>query len=123
VLLWTAFNSFGTQWGRGKAAMQRSDMAIRKLAGIDPRHFQPRIYRAVTEATSRQYDYYSRMHMPLSDEEVTMLKLVFFSALARRAQDQEKRQKLGGAISKLKRIARERIRHEILVEVTARTGY
>lgn len=115
--------SFIRHSGRGRAAMQQSDRAIKNMTGLDPRHFHPRIYRAVREAAIRRYDYHLRLHVPLTHEEVTMLKLVYLSVLARRVQDEARRERLGGAIKKLRHTARDRIRHEIYQEATARTGF
>jgi len=121
--LWLGVTSLGIRSGRGVAAMHESDRVIKSMTGMDPAHFHPRIYRIVRDAASQRYDYYRRTHTPLTPEELTLLKLVYFLALARRAQDQQKREKFGGAISKLKHVAGDRIRHEISLEVMARTGF
>lgn len=121
--LWTVVESFIRHTGGARSAMQESDRAIRRMTGLDPRHFHPRIYRAVREAALRRYDYHLRTRVPLTHEEVTMLKLVYLSVLARRTQDEARRKRLGGAIRSLKHMGRDRIRHEICQEATARTGF
>ena len=61
--------------------------------------------------------------MPLTDEEVTMLKLTSLCELAEHAEDGDTRKKLGDAIARLRRIAEDRIRPEISMRAIVQTGF
>src|SRR6267143_1252993 len=122
-LFWEAVKSFGAQWGGATSAMYTSDTVIKNMTGIDPKRFHPDIYKNITRAINDKYQFYFRLEMPLTDEEVTMLKLTYFCELAAHAEDEDTRRKFGDAIAKLRRIAGGRIQAEISAGAAAQTGF
>ena len=105
------------------SVMYESDSLMKELTGINPKHFHPDVYKFVSEQTREKWIYYHRIQNdPLTVEETTLIKLMFFWAVADKGNDTEKRRIFSDAMENLRNWRGHRIRGEISMRSIAECG-
>ena len=112
-IFWEGAKSAATQWASATRKMNRSDVVIKNMTGFNPKHLHRSLYKAIGEDINTELQNYYFFGNPLSDEEVTLIKLMYLCDIANSAEDYGNAENFGSAISRLRRISRDQIRAEI----------
>ena len=119
----TALKSGVDKW-RGRATViNKADDIIKALTDINPKHFHPKVYRAVCEEARQQYDHYFLQDAPLTDEEVAMVMLIAFCGIMEGTGQIDKHEMFGTAIRTLRKNSPAKIRAAISLSATGETGF
>lgn len=121
-IFWEVVKSAGKQWVGASGSLRKSDTAIKNMTGFDPRHLHPTIYRAMSAAIKEEYQYFFQIGDPLTDEEVTLLKLSQLSEIASDALDSKQAASFDNAVSRVKALSPNKIRPEIALRAGLHSG-